>query len=123
MEFDVLSREVIGAAIEVHRSLGPGLLESAYEGCLAHELSLRGIPFQRQLDLPLDYKGFSVTCGYRIDLLVNDSIVIEIKSVEMLKQVHVAQLLTYMKLGEWPIGLIINFNTPVLRSGIRRLVL
>ena len=123
VQFDVLSREVIGAAIEVHRSLGPGLLESAYESCLAHELSLRGIPFQRQLELPLEYKGLGVACGYRIDLLVNRVIVVEIKSVETLKQVHVAQLLTYMKLGEWPIGLIINFNTPVLRSGIRRLVL
>ncbi len=118
-----LTRAIIGAAIEVHRSLGPGLLESAYEECLCRELELRGIAFERQKPLPLEYKGLKLECGYRVDLVVDETVVVEIKSVEALLPIHEAQLLTYMKLGGWKVGLLINFNVPVLRQGIRRLVL
>jgi GxxExxY protein len=115
--------DVIGAAIEVHRALGPGLLESAYEECLCRELTLRQIAFGRQVALPVEYKGAKVDCSYRLDLLVASSIVVEIKSVSALEPIHLAQLLTYMKLGPWPLGLLINFNVPVLRAGIRRMIL
>jgi len=115
--------DVIGAAIEVHRSLGPGLLESAYEECLCRELTLRQLPFARQVSLPVEYKGVKVDCSYRIDLLVASSIVIEIKSVSVIEPIHLAQLLTYMKLGPWRFGLLINFNVPMLRTGIRRMIL
>jgi GxxExxY protein len=118
-----LTGEVIGAAIEVHRALGPGLLESAYEECLCRELSLRHTPFIRQLPLPVEYKGVKLDCAYRIDLLVASSIVVEIKAVSALEPIHAAQLLTYMKLGRWSLGLLINFNVPVLRNGIRRMIL
>jgi GxxExxY protein len=115
--------DLIGAAIEVHRALGPGLLESAYEECLCRELVLRQILFGRQVALPVEYKGVKVDCSYRLDLLVASSIVVEIKSVSALEPIHLAQLLTYMKLGPWRLGLLINFNVPVLRAGIRRMVL
>jgi GxxExxY protein len=118
-----LTRAIIGAAIEVHRSLGPGLLESAYEECLCRELELQGIAFERQKPLPLEYKGLKLECGYRVDLVVDGTVVVEIKSVEALLPIHEAQLLTYMKLGGWKVGLLINFNVPVLKQGIRRLVL
>ena len=118
-----VSNQVIGAAIEVHRELGPGLLESAYEECLAHELSLRGIPFVRQLDVPLDYKGVRLDVGYRIDLLVNDVIVIELKTVQKILPIHEAQLLTYLRLLQKPVGLLMNFSVPVLKDGIVRRVL
>lgn len=118
-----LTRAIIGAAIEVHRVLGPGLLESAYEECLCRELDLRGIPFERQKPLPLGYKGLKLECGYRIDLVVANTVVVEIKSVEAILPIHEAQLLTYMRLGGWKVGLLMNFNVPVLRQGIRRLVL
>ncbi len=114
---------VIGAAIEVHRALGPGLLESAYEECLCSELSLRHIPFVRQLPLPVEYKGMKLDCSYRVDLLVASSVVVEIKTVSALDAIHAAQLLTYMKLGRWSLGLLINFNIAVLRNGIRRMIL
>ena len=114
---------VIGAAIEVHRQLGPGLLESAYQECLCKELSLRGIPFERERPLQLEYKGLELECGYRLDILVANSVVIEIKSVETLAPVHEAQLITYLKLGGWKVGLLINFNVAVLKDGIRRRVL
>jgi GxxExxY protein len=114
---------VIGAAIEVHRALGPGLLESAYEECLCRELALRRIPFERQVSLPVEYKGLRLDCGYRIDLLADSQVVVEIKAVEELLPVHEAQLLTYLKLGGWKVGLLINFNTELLKRGIRRLVL
>lgn len=117
-----LTAEIIGAAIEVHRHLGPGLLESAYEECLCRELSLRGIGVERQKPLPVAYKGQELDCGFRIDLLVED-VVVELKSVEELLPVHEAQLLTYLKLSGKQIGLIINFNVPVLKQGIRRRVL
>ena len=113
---------IIGAAIEVHRHLGPGLLESAYEECLCEELTLRKIPFKRQFPLPVSYKGKNLDCGYRIDLLVKDEVVVELKTVEKLLPIHEAQALTYMKLGGWHVGLLLNFNVPILKYGIKRLV-
>jgi GxxExxY protein len=115
--------EVIGAAIEVHRALGPGLLESAYEECLCRELFLRHVPFVRQLHLPVEYKGVNLDCSYRLDFLVASSVVVEIKAVSAIEPIHLAQLLTYMKLGRWNLSLLINFNVPILRSGIRRMIL
>ena len=122
-ELNRITQLVIGAAIEVHRSLGPGLLESAYEECLCHELALLGVRFERQRPLPLEYKGMRLDCGYRMDLLVEDSVVVEIKAVACIEPIHEAQLLTYLKLGPWRLGLLINFNVPVLRQGIRRKIL
>ena len=123
MEINEVTEIVIGAAIEVHRALGPGLLESAYEECLSRELGLRRIPFERQRPLPLEYKGLRLECGYRIDLLVAQQVVVEVKAVENLLPVHDAQLLTYLRLGGWTAGLLLNFNVPVLKQGIRRRVL
>ena len=120
---NVLTGEIIGAAIEVHRHLGPGLLESAYLQCLTRELVLKEIPFKREWPLPLEYKGIRLGCGYRLDLLVGDAVVVEIKSVEALTSIHDAQLLTYLKLGGWKVGLLINFNVEVLKTGIHRKVL
>jgi len=122
-ERDPVSATVIGAAIEVHRVLGPGLLESAYEECLCHELSLRGIAFERQLALPVNYKGVKLDCGYRLDIVLPGKLVIEVKAVEALAPIHDAQLLTYLKLAGIRTGLLLNFNVPLLRDGIRRLVL
>ena len=118
-----ITRAIIGAGIEVHRALGPGLLEAAYEACLCRELSLREVPFERQRSLPVVYKGLRLDCGYRIDVLVADAVVVEIKAVERLLPIHEAQLLTYLKLGGWQVGLLMNFNVPVLKQGIRRRVL
>jgi len=123
MEFDELSNRVIGCALEVHRVLGPGLLESTYEQCLAHELSLAGISFKLQLPLPVKYKGIKLDCGYRIDLLVNDELIVELKSVDQIMGIHQAQLLTYMKLSGVKVGLLINFNVEILKTGIKRFVL
>jgi GxxExxY protein len=117
-----LTEKIIGSAIEVHKVLGPGLLESAYEVCLAHELSLANISFQRQVPLPVIYKSLPLDCGYRLDFLIENTVVLEIKAVEELQPIHQAQLLTYLKLGGWPIGLLINFNVPVLMKGIKRIV-
>ena len=117
-----LTEKIIGAAIEVHKTLGPGLLESAYEGCLAHELSLANISFERQVPLPVAYKSLQLECGYRLDFLVEKTVVLELKAVECLQPIHEAQLLTYLKLGGWPIGLILNFNVPVLKKGVKRMV-
>ena len=122
MDGDV-TESVIGAAIEVHRCLGPGLLESAYERCLAREFSLRGVGVENQIGLPVEYKGESVDCGYRVDFVVRGKVVVEIKSVRDLQPIHQAQLLTYMKLGGYRVGLLINFNVPALRQGIKRFVL
>ncbi len=119
---DKLSRDIIGAAIEVHRTLGPGLLESAYEVCLGHELELRGVAFERQVPLPVMYKGVQLECGYRLDIVVEDLVVVELKAVERIEQVHEAQLLTYLRLTDLWLGLLINFNVPILRQGIKRLV-
>jgi GxxExxY protein len=118
-----ITHAVIGAAIEVHRQLGPGLLESAYLECLCRELVLRGIPFERERPLPLEYTGIHLECGYRLDLLVAGCVVVEVKSVEALAPVHDAQLLTYLKLGGWRVGLLINFNVAVLKNGIHRKIL
>lgn len=123
MEINEVTRAVIGSAIEVHRALGPGLLESAYEECLCRELVLREIPYIRQQQLPIEYKGVQLDCGYRLDLVVAEKVVVEVKAVESLLPIHQAQLLTYMKLGGWKVGLLVNFNVPVLKHGIRRLVL
>jgi GxxExxY protein len=117
-----LTHAVIGMAIEVHRELGPGLLESAYEECLAHELRQSTVKFARQKSVPVTYKGLELDCGYRIDLLVEDQLVIELKSVEELIPLFDAQVLTYMKLADKSIGLLINFNVPVLKSGLKRFV-
>jgi GxxExxY protein len=121
-ELNRISSTVIGAAIEVHRALGPGLLESAYEECLCKELTIRGIPFEHQRPLPVEYKGVRVDCGYRLDLLVQDLVVVELKAVDELLPIHEAQLMTYLKLGGWHLGLLINFNVDVLKHGIRRRV-
>jgi GxxExxY protein len=118
-----ITQEIIGAAIEVHRALGPGLLESAYSECLCRELSVRGVPYERERALPLEYKGLRLECGYRLDLLVAKAIVVEVKSVEALAPVPEAQLLTYLRLGGWHLGLLINFNVELLKQGIRRRVL
>ena len=123
MKVNQLTEAIIGAAIEVHRALGPGLLESAYEECICRELSLRRISFERQRALPVEYKGLHLDCGYRIDLLVADLVVVEIKAAEKLLPIHEAQLLTYLRLGGWQVGLLINFNVPVLKRRIRRRVL
>ena len=120
---NVLTKEIIGAAIEVHRHLGPGLLESVYKQCLAKELQLRTIPHQCEWPLPLEYKGLRMNCGYRIDLLVGNAVVVETKSIEAIAPVHEAQLLTYMRLCGWRVGLLINFNVLILKNGIRRKVL
>ncbi len=117
-----LTHEIIGAAIEVHRVLGPGLLESAYEECLAHDLKHRLIPFERQKALPLVYRDVKLDGGYRIDLLVDRRVVVELKAVENLAPIHDAVLLTYLRLSGCSLGLLINFHTVVLKDGIRRLV-
>ncbi len=121
-ERDPLSAGVIGAAIEVHRHLGPGLLESAYEVCLSHELAQAGIPHERQVPLPVTYKGIALDCGYRIDVIVEGTLILELKAVDMLLAVHKAQLLTYLRLSGIRKGLLINFNTAQLRDGIVRMV-
>jgi GxxExxY protein len=122
-EKDQRTALIIGAAIEVHRQLGPGLLESAYEQCLCHELHICGLPFQRQVDLPVSYKGIKLDCGYKIDLIVCDQVVVELKAIERILPLHEAQLLTYLKLSDKPVGLLINFNVPLLTRGIIRRVL
>jgi len=123
MEFDELSRRVIGCAIEVHREVGPGLLESTYHQCLAFELSHADIPFQMEVPLPVRYKDVLLDCGNRIDLLVNGDLIVEIKSVETLLPIHQAQILTYVRLAQVPIGLLVNFNVTKLQNGIKRFVL
>ena len=114
---------IVECAIEVHRQLGPGLLESAYEECLCHEPHLRGIEFKRQVPLPLIDKGLPLNCGYQIDLVVRNEVLVELKAIENILPVHEAQLLTYMKLAKKSVGLLINFNVPVLLRGIVRRVL
>jgi GxxExxY protein len=123
MEFDALSNQVIGAAIEVHRTLGPGLLESVYEQALAYEVAALGLQVQAQLPLPVSYKAIKLDCGFRLDLLVEKQLIVEIKSVESLASIHDAQLLTYMKITGLKTGLLINFNVPLLKQGLKRLVL
>ena len=118
-----LTRQIIGAAIEVHRYLGPGLLESVYEECLCRELELRNLAFERQKSLPLEYKGMSLNCGYRVDIMVGNSVILELKCVESIAPVHEAQLLTYLRLSGRKVGLILNFYATVMKDVIKRLVL
>jgi GxxExxY protein len=117
------TREIIGAAIDVHRELGPGLLESAYETCLAYELRERGLGVARQVELPVRYKGIALDCSYKIDLLVAGEVVVELKCVDALREIHEAQILTYLRLSNKRLGLLINFHVPVLRDGVKRFVL
>src|SRR4051794_7518591 len=119
---DPLSEKVIGAALEVHKALGPGLLESAYSESLAHELRQQVISFKRELPLPVRYKSVLLDCGYRLDFLIEDSLVLELKSIEKVEGIHEAQLLTYLRLSEKRVGLLINFNVELLRRGITRRV-
>jgi len=123
MDINKLTAEVIGAAIEVHKILGPGLLESAYEECLCHEFGLRAMPHERQKELPIEYKGVTLDCGYRLDVVVAKMLILELKACERLEPIHEAQLLTYLKLTGIKIGLLINFNVPILKQGIKRLAL
>jgi GxxExxY protein len=123
MDINTLSNVVIGAAIDVHKTLGPGLLETAYETCLCHELDLRGIEYKKQIQLPVKYKSIQLDCGYRLDVLVENKIVIELKSIEKILPIHDAQLLTYLKLGGWQLGMVFNFNVSLLKHGIKRKVL
>lgn len=123
MEVNNLTQIIIGKAIEVHRSLGLGLLESAYRECLHYELKLAGLTVEQEKSMPIVYKEVKLDHGYRIDLLVNDQIVVELKTVELITDVHIAQTLTYMKLGNYSTGLVINFNVTLLKNGIRRLIL
>jgi GxxExxY protein len=117
-----LTEQIIAAAIEVHRELGPGLLESAYEECLCYELSQRGLAFQRQVPLPVAYKGVRLDCSYRLDIVVDDKIVLELKSVDGITDLNKAQLLTYLRISRMKVGLLMNFNVPMLKDGIVRLV-
>jgi GxxExxY protein len=118
-----ITHSVIGAAIEVHRSLGPGLLESVYQRCLARELESHGMPYQIEYPIPLEYKGIHLECGYRLDMLVAGRVPVEVKSIDAIAPIHEAQLLTYLRLGGWNVGLLINFNVVVLKDGIRRKIL
>jgi len=118
-----LTEEIIKSAIEVHRYLGPGLLESAYEECLCHELRLHNISFERQKPVPLEYKGINLDCGYRIDVLVENKVILELKCVDIITSIHEAQLLTYLKLSDLKVGLILNFHVALMKDGIKRLVL
>jgi GxxExxY protein len=117
-----ITEQILGGAIAVHRTLGPGLLESTYEACLAYELVERGLRIERQASLPVVYRGVRIDCGYRLDLVVEGMVVVEIKAVERMLAIHEAQILTYLKLSGLPIGLLLNFNVPLMREGIRRFV-
>jgi len=123
IKFDDLSNKVIGLALDVHRELGPGLLESTYQQCLAYELSKENIKFEIEKEIPVKYKDVKLDCGYRIDLLVENKLILELKSVEKLLPIHEAQILTYMKLAKIKTGLLINFNVQMLKNGIKRFVL
>lgn len=121
LSFNELTERVIGACIEIHRALGPGLLDSAYEECLCYELSRAGIKFERQKPLPVHYKEVNLECGHRLDLVVDQKLIVELKAVDELAPIHEAQLLTYLKLSGLTLGLLINFNVPVLKAGIKRI--
>jgi GxxExxY protein len=122
MDINQLSSKIIGASIEVHKALGPGLLESAYESCLCHELNQRGLSFENQKPLPVTYKGQKLDCGYKLDVVVENAIILELKSCEQIEPIHKAQLLTYLKLSHRKLGLLLNFNVPLMRDGIVRIV-
>jgi GxxExxY protein len=117
-----ITESIIGAAIDVHKALGPGLLESAYESCLAFELGQRGLKVEQQKTLPVVYRSVKLDCGYRIDLLIEDSVIVELKSVDALLPIHQAQLLSYLKFSDCRVGLLVNFNVQILKTGIRRIV-
>ena len=121
-KLDRLTESIIGAAIQVHRGLGPGLLESAYEACLVFELSQKGLRIEQQKPLPVVYKGIKLDCAYRLDLVVEDQVIVEVKSVELLAPIHHAQLLSYLKLSGYSVGLLINFNVNILKYGVRRII-
>lgn len=123
MKFNVLTETVIGACIQVHKELGPGLLESTYEQCLAHELKINNVNFTMQQPMPVRYKGIKLDCGYRIDLLIENELILELKAVESIKEVHKAQILSYMKLANVNTGLLVNFNVTKLVNGLKRFVL
>lgn len=123
MEFEDLTSKVIGCAVEVHRQLGPGMLESTYEQCLSHEFVLNRITFKRQFSLPVHYKGVQLDCGYRLDFMVEDKLIIELKAVEAILPIHKAQLLSYLRISKLSVGLLINFNVILLKDGITRMVL
>jgi GxxExxY protein len=122
MDINELSNKIIGAAIEVHKPLGPGLLESAYEECMCHELTLRSLTYERQKPLPIVFKRKKLDCGYRLDIVVEKTIILELKSCEKIEPIHKAQLLTYLKLSGLHLGLLLNFNTALMRDGIFRIV-
>ena len=122
IQINKLSSMIIGAAIEVHRTLGPGLLESTYEKCMSHELTLRGLSFESQKPLSVNYKGIKLNCGYRLDVVVENTIIIELKSCEKIESIHKAQLLTYLKLSGINLGLLLNFNVVMMKDGIVRIV-
>jgi GxxExxY protein len=122
MDINKLSSKIIGAAIEVHKALGPGLLESAYEDCICHEMGFLKLSFERQKPLPVVYKRVKLDCGYRLDIVVENAIILELKSCEKIEPIHRAQLLTYLKLSSLNLGLLLNFNVPVMRDGIVRIV-
>ncbi len=122
IQINKLSSMIIGSAIEVHKILGPGLLESTYEKCMCHELTLRGLSFESQKPLSVNYKGKELNCGYRLDVIVENAIILELKSCEKIEPIHKAQLLTYLKLSGINLGLLLNFNTPVMKDGIVRIV-
>lgn len=119
---DELTEKIIGAAIEVHRALGPGLLESTYEVCLCRELDLKGLKFKRQVTLPVTYKGVKLDAGYRLDIIVEEQVVLELKAVQSLEEIHEAQLITYLKLSGYKVGLLMNFNVLYLKRGLKRIV-
>jgi|SRR5215469_7983270 len=123
LRYEEVTEQIIGAAIEVHRAIGPGLLEAIYEECLCHELALRGLSFERQLIVPVVYKGVKLESKHRLDVLVQNTVILELKTVDRILPIHEAQLLTYLRLLSKPVGLIINFNVPALRLGIVRRVL
>lgn len=122
MSINQLSNKIIGAAIEVHKALGPGLLESAYEECLCHELNGNDLSFERQKALPVVYKGKRLDCGYKLDIVIENTIVLELKSCDQIEPIHKAQILTYLKLSGLKLGLLLNFNVPIMRDGIVRIV-
>ena len=119
---NLLSEKIIGCAIEVHKGIGPGLLESAYEECLAYELAQAGLSFRRQVKLPVTYKGVQLDCGYKLDLIVNEQIILELKAVERIMPIHEAQLLSYLRMMNLRLGLILNFHTSMMKNGIKRIV-
>jgi GxxExxY protein len=122
-DVDRVATEIVDAAYQVHSQLGPGLLESAYEICLEHELTKRGLTVRRQVNLPVVYDSIEIEAGYRLDMVVEDTVIVELKSVDNLLQIHVAQILTYLKLGEYKLGFLVSFNVPRIKDGIKRIVL